>query len=80
MRKILFFFTLLLSLSLCSCDKTPQQYADENIRLHIQLTNATNRADSDSIFHQIAVLESEARAQLTKTEFKDYARLAHPQK
>ena len=66
------------ALSLNSCGPTPAGLAEECRRLNKELAATTNDDERDSLYREIAAIESEARQSLTKTEFKEYARLAHP--
>ena len=79
MRNFLYITLIaVFSTLLASCGKSPEKYAEESRELHEQLSKCSNREDSIALYGKIITLESQARNALNKTEFKEYARLAHP--
>lgn len=79
MKKIIFLALSATFLStLCACSPSPAELAQQNRDLHKQLEKATTRQDSDAVWKQITEVETRARREFTKDEFKEYARLAHP--
>lgn len=75
--KTITFCTLLLTVIITGCSPTPESLARQSRSLHEQLSNATTEADSDSIFREISYIETRARRELDKKQFKEYARQAH---
>lgn len=76
--KILYISVLsALSFLFSSCGPTPESLAEQSHRLHDELKAARTQSDSDSIYREISYIETYARRELTKTEFKEYARMAH---
>lgn len=80
MNKLIFASIFALTLLTFSCSPTPGELAQQSLELHKQLEAATNKADSTEILNRIITLETEARETLSKDEFKEYARTAHPDK
>lgn len=75
----LFFIASVSSMILVSCGPTPQTLAEECRKLNDELKHTTDSAVRDSIYREIAVVETRARKSFNKAELKEYARLAHPQ-
>ena len=63
--------------AIVACGPSPASLAEESKVLHKSLEVAATRADSDSIYREIAYIESEARKLFTKAELREYLKLAH---
>lgn len=79
MRKLmLYILTVSAVVVMTSCGPSPESLAKESIRLNEELKTAITRRDSDSIYREIAAIETTARSSFRKSELKEYERLAHP--
>lgn len=63
---------------LVACSPTPSELADEYRKVNAKLETETDSAKRNDIFAELSSIEYNARNTFSPDEFKEYARLAHP--